>query len=147
MLEIEPKDTTAMASMLGRLGQELMQPPNVKGWDGGDTWITTSTMFNRQMRENVGAEAVESEELAMRFQPAFDPMPMIRESKIRTPEKVVDYFLNRLLQRPVESHRRTVLLEAFKGDMKNDDVQDKANAEAVRLLIQLIVSMPEYQLS
>ena len=172
MLEIEPKDTTAMASMLGRLGQELMQPPNGKGWDGGDTWITTSTMFNRynfmctlvegtdnpmhrrerqqrirQMRENVGAEAVESEELAMRFQPAFDPMPMIRESKIRTPEKVVDYFLNRLLQRPVESHRRTVLLEAFKGDMKNDDVQDKANAEAVRLLIQLIVSMPEYQLS
>jgi uncharacterized protein (DUF1800 family) len=172
MLEIEPKDTTAMAFMLGRLGQELMQPPNVKGWDGGDTWITTSTMFNRynfmcsliegtddpmhrrdrqrrirQMRENVGAEAVESEELAMRFQPALDPMPMIRTAKIRTPEKVVDYFLDRLLQRPVERNRRAVLLEAFKGDLRNDDVQDEANAAAIRLLIQLIVSMPEYQLS
>lgn len=29
------------------LGQELMQPPNVKGWDGGARWINTATLFQR----------------------------------------------------------------------------------------------------
>ena len=33
----------AMAAM----GQEIMQPPNVKGWDGGEKWINTATLFNR----------------------------------------------------------------------------------------------------
>jgi hypothetical protein len=33
----------AIASM----GQELMQPPNVKGWDGASDWINTATLFQR----------------------------------------------------------------------------------------------------
>lgn len=33
----------AMAAM----GQELMQPPNVKGWPGGAKWINTATLFSR----------------------------------------------------------------------------------------------------
>lgn len=33
----------AVASM----GQELMQPPNVKGWPGGAAWINTATLYTR----------------------------------------------------------------------------------------------------
>ncbi|MCA9031087.1 MAG: DUF1800 domain-containing protein, partial [Planctomycetaceae bacterium] len=29
------------------LGQELFYPPNVKGWDGGRTWINSSTLLGR----------------------------------------------------------------------------------------------------
>lgn len=29
------------------LGQQLFNPPNVKGWDGGRAWISTSTMLQR----------------------------------------------------------------------------------------------------
>ncbi|MGD0745984.1 MAG: DUF1800 domain-containing protein, partial [Verrucomicrobiota bacterium] len=29
------------------LGQDLFAPPNVKGWDGGITWITTNTLLAR----------------------------------------------------------------------------------------------------
>jgi uncharacterized protein (DUF1800 family) len=172
LLEIDPKDTTAMNFMLTQLGQELMQPPNVKGWDGGDTWITTSTLFNRynfmctlvggtdtpqhrrererrlrQMRENFGAEAFESQELTMRFQPGFDPMPMVREAKLHSAEQVVDLFVSRLLQRTIEKDRKAVLLEAFTRELRSADVRDVNNTDAIRLLIQLIVSMPEYQLS
>ena len=32
---------------LRAMGQELMQPPNVKGWDGGPAWINTATLFYR----------------------------------------------------------------------------------------------------
>ena len=34
---------TAMRSM----GQELFAPPTVKGWDGGEAWINTSTLLAR----------------------------------------------------------------------------------------------------
>jgi uncharacterized protein (DUF1800 family) len=30
-----------------RLGQDLFDPPNVKGWPGGTRWITTSTLLER----------------------------------------------------------------------------------------------------
>ena len=29
------------------LGQDLFQPPNVKGWDGGLSWITTNNLLAR----------------------------------------------------------------------------------------------------
>jgi uncharacterized protein (DUF1800 family) len=31
----------------GQLGQRLLDPPNVKGWEGGRSWITTSTYLQR----------------------------------------------------------------------------------------------------
>ncbi len=33
--------------VMAAMGQELMQPPNVKGWDGGMAWINTATLFER----------------------------------------------------------------------------------------------------
>jgi hypothetical protein len=39
-----PKDTVYW---LQRMGQEPMAPPSVKGWDGGPTWINTSTLLAR----------------------------------------------------------------------------------------------------
>ncbi|MDP6539357.1 MAG: DUF1800 domain-containing protein [Planctomycetota bacterium] len=31
----------------GNLGERLFQPPNVKGWEGGESWITTSSLLQR----------------------------------------------------------------------------------------------------
>lgn len=31
-----------------QLGQDLLDPPNVKGWPGGEAWITTSSLMLRQ---------------------------------------------------------------------------------------------------
>ena len=33
---------------LGRMGQILFYPPNVKGWDGGATWLTSQTVLTRE---------------------------------------------------------------------------------------------------
>ena len=33
--------------VLARMGQEPLNPPSVKGWDGGPAWINTSTMLAR----------------------------------------------------------------------------------------------------
>jgi hypothetical protein len=38
----------ALLSAVDLMGQNIFFPPSVKGWDGGRSWINTSTMFVRQ---------------------------------------------------------------------------------------------------
>src|SRR6185369_12722584 len=47
LLERELPPPMVSASALRLLGQELFAPPNVKGWDGGLSWITTNSLLNR----------------------------------------------------------------------------------------------------
>jgi uncharacterized protein (DUF1800 family) len=42
-----PPSTLLLADWAGRLGQELFFPPNVGGWPGGRTWITTRSVIGR----------------------------------------------------------------------------------------------------
>ena len=42
-----------------RLGQDLFDPPNVKGWPGGTRWITTSTLLERTQLLNRGIRGLE----------------------------------------------------------------------------------------
>ncbi len=47
LLQTPIGDLRATNSQMMQMGQELFQPPNVKGWDGGRMWINTSTLFIR----------------------------------------------------------------------------------------------------
>jgi uncharacterized protein (DUF1800 family) len=168
LLEMPPNDTLAMNFAMRMMGQQLMQPPNVKGWDGGETWISTSTLFNRynlvgvlidgtdnarararrealrrQMEASLGGEAM-SDQLAATYQPPFDPIPIIRQFKLESPEAIVDHFIDRLLQREISAKRRQILIDALKTELPDSARPDAA---AIRLLLHLIVSTPEYQLS
>lgn len=40
-------DGGELSDMLGNMGQDLFEPPNVAGWPGGKRWITTGTLVNR----------------------------------------------------------------------------------------------------
>ncbi|MEY2725285.1 MAG: hypothetical protein RLZZ458_1152 [Planctomycetota bacterium] len=40
-------NTVELASSLNQLGQGLLYPPSVKGWDGGRAWINSSTLLGR----------------------------------------------------------------------------------------------------
>ena len=109
---------------LKQMGQEPLQPPNVKGWPGGRQWINTSTLF---VRQNTALQLTGERGVALRH--AGDAA--------LSPDEVVDTWLARLVQRPIRTDRRQVLVDAL-GTAVNDN--------AVRSMINLIVSMPEYQL-
>lgn len=47
LLENSVTDFDKALRDLREMGQELYQPPNVKGWDGGRKWINTATLFAR----------------------------------------------------------------------------------------------------
>jgi uncharacterized protein (DUF1800 family) len=40
-------ETEVLAKYGQRLGQDLFDPPNVKGWPGGTRWITSTTLLTR----------------------------------------------------------------------------------------------------
>ena len=131
---------------LDLMGQNLMFPPSVKGWEGGRSWINTSTMFVRQNiltylltgKQPIGYDANADVE-------KYDPMPLLSElakvdpSAPNDPARVVDYLM-RLTLGAVSSSAREPLL-TFMSQRKN-----QVNADTVTALLLLITAMPEYQL-
>jgi len=51
------------------LGESLMEPPNVKGWEGGKSWITTSSLMLRGNLAGFLVGAVELSEVARDWEP------------------------------------------------------------------------------
>ncbi len=47
VLRLRPDDKAWLASFNRRLGQDVLDPPNVRGWLGGTTWITSATLPTR----------------------------------------------------------------------------------------------------
>jgi uncharacterized protein (DUF1800 family) len=46
--DVSMTDPSTLAFAMAALGQNLFNPPNVKGWPGGDLWINTSTLLARK---------------------------------------------------------------------------------------------------
>jgi hypothetical protein len=66
----------------------------------------------------------------------FQPTTVVQTAD--SAEDLVDQWVQRLIQRPINPDKRQVLIDAL-----NDQPQ---RPEYVRKMVQLIVSMPEYQL-
>ena len=69
MLGLPVPEKTRLVRMLQGLGQVPFDPPNVKGWAGGESWITTYTLLLRQqfLRRMVEATTVAPMEGGMRM--------------------------------------------------------------------------------
>ncbi|GMU36014.1 MAG: DUF1800 family protein [Phycisphaerae bacterium] len=166
-LEIRPLNANAMVAAMRRMGHELFQPPNVKGWDGGVKWVNTSTLLERYNFATVplyGADAPREGEMMQRMmqdtpggmaiaqrdanldQPPYDPLPVLERYDLRTPEQVVDHYVKRLLQQEIPDDQRAALVAHLREhEIHRWDTPKEAVAAAVRGLIHLIISTPEYQ--
>ena len=124
-----------LRNSLQQMGQMPFNPPNVKGWPGGRAWINTATLFVRY--NTCVALAGGNFEGGRRFEP-IRLKAKFKPDGADTAAQVVDHWLARLIQRPVDEEKRQTLIEAL-GELAR-------NEEAVKRVVQLIVSMPEYQL-
>jgi Protein of unknown function (DUF1800) len=149
LLGVDMPDERALMAAMTQMGQVPFMPPNVRGWLGGRTWINTSTIFVRYntgvwLAGGPGPGYVKGRFAGQRGfrivsrnnqdEVTFEPVDDHAESA----DELVDIWINRLIQRPIEDHQRQVLVNAV-GDGYD-------NPNAARKLVQLIVSMPEYQL-
>ena len=145
MLGLDMPDQRVLRAALSQMGQVPLEPPNVKGWPGGRTWVNTSTLFVRyntgvwlaggggDMPMDRGRKAGRVKLKLTRADTRFAP-----DLTTGSAEAVVDAWVAKLIQRPIDSEKSRRLVEALDGR--------PTDADAVKDLVQLIVSMPEYQL-
>jgi uncharacterized protein (DUF1800 family) len=69
VLGLPVPEKTQLLRMMQGLGQSPFDPPNVKGWPGGESWVTTYTLLLRQqfLRRIVEATTVAPMEAGMRM--------------------------------------------------------------------------------
>jgi hypothetical protein len=142
--------------MLRQLGQELFNPPNVKGWDGGIAWITTNNLLDRY---NFAAALVEGNRVplpglmgqmkSLMNTMAEDGLMQISPTDISTLFSAVDLstpmsFLDALQARFLNGQLKPQRAASFTEFLKSRDPIEEAD---IRKSIRLIMCTPEYQLT
>ena len=144
-----------------QMGQVLFAPPNVKGWDGGKTWISTSTLYfrynfanylingdamlpgNPQTRGQGGDVGFRKAARVAEKTPR-DPIDVSKlvPVELRTkPRELVDVLSQRLFQNPPSGKEIDAFTQYLEA-RKSDDADG-----AVRGLIHLMMSTPQFQLA
>lgn len=83
----------SVGASVSELGQGLFYPPNVKGWDGGRTWINSATLLGRAnlVRQILTAKETGFAKLGGNLLAAAD------QAAAKSPEQVVDWLTDLLL--------------------------------------------------
>lgn len=151
----------AAQNAMRQMGQILFAPPNVKGWDGGKQWISTSTLLFRYNFANylINGDAILPANVRQPRQGADvgfgraaqyadqikrDPIDVgkLIPADVRTkPRDIVDVLAKRLFQTPPPQKE----IEAFAQflESRGADVTDAS----LRDLIHLMMSTPQFQLA
>jgi uncharacterized protein (DUF1800 family) len=103
VLGLPVPEKTRLARMMQTLGQNLLNPPNVKGWTGGEAWITTYTLLQRQqiLRRIVEATTVSPMEGPIQLQGQM-PGQMMNGRRADRRQQMPDDTQQMMEQRPVE---------------------------------------------
>ena len=123
------------------MGQDLLNPPSVEGWHTGAEWINSGSLMRRV---NFTADLIGDTQ-----RPGIQSMiNRLREQNATSPEQLVDSCLDLLgpLEVADESHRELIDFVSEAGNFAwNSDDAAAASTERVAELLQLIVSLREYQ--
>jgi uncharacterized protein (DUF1800 family) len=161
LLDAPPPAPIASQNAMRQMGQILFAPPNVKGWDGGKEWISTSTLLFRYNFANylINGDAILPPNAPQRRQGADvgfgraaqiaqqikrDPIDLgkLVPSNVRSkPREVVDLLAKRFFQtRAADKDIDTFVkfLEARSSD---------ASDAPLRELVHLMMSTPQFQLA
>jgi uncharacterized protein (DUF1800 family) len=122
MMGIDLPRRARISGALEQMGQVPFFPPNVKGWPGGRTWINSGTLFVRYNTALMLANELDTSKV------------LEAPSK---PGVLVQQWVDRLIQRPIDVDKMNDLTAAAGSAVTKD---------SAKRLIELIVSMPEYQL-
>jgi len=144
VLEVPLPAPAALEVSLAQMGQIPFAPPNVKGWDNGRAWISSSTLL---FRYNLAGYVVSG-----RY-PALDgfrkgsnsvnvPLEKLAPAALRAdPAKLCDTLAFRLLNTPFTGSGREKFLAYLQSH--GPEISDSA----LRDFLHLMMSTPDYQLT
>jgi uncharacterized protein (DUF1800 family) len=121
---------------LSNMGQILYEPPDVSGWDLGQSWFSTSAMLARM---NFAS--------ALAANQKFKLTTSVKAANAsKTPEALLAYVLDALVSAPLDTSVTTELSNYLHatGAWTGSDAQLQAKTPG---LVHLIAGSPEYQLA
>lgn len=142
-LEVTPQSRN-LNFLTARMGMSLFQPPNVAGWKGGRAWITSTTLLER-LNFAAGLASGRSNDPSGHI----DLVGLLQANNLTTPDAILDYLLNLLVDGNVPASRRELLRAYLLDDPPHGQlaIDQRFIDERVRGLLHLILAMPEYQVA
>lgn len=121
----------ALASTCDRQGQELFAPPSVKGWDGGESWISSASLLERL---NWATDFVWGNR-TIALAP-FDPAEWAESHGI-TPRDAAGAFVELLFQNELPAEIQRIVIEASAD----------GGSDGLRKSLQRALHCPAFQIS
>jgi uncharacterized protein (DUF1800 family) len=117
---------------LSNMGQILFDPPDVSGWDAGQSWFSTGAMLARM---NFASQLAANQKFNV---------ASLAKGNAASPEALVSFFLQQLATAPLDSGVAGELASYVRstGAWTGSDAQLLAKVPA---LVHLIAGLPEYQ--
>ena len=118
---------------LANMGQVLYEPPDVSGWDAGQTWFATGAMLARM---NFASSLAANQKFNL---------ATAATSSAKAPESLLSYFQDQLVTAPTDSSVTTELMNYLRatGAWTASVAQLQSKSAG---LVHLIAGSPEYQL-
>ncbi|QBG47571.1 DUF1800 domain-containing protein [Verrucomicrobia bacterium S94] len=144
-LGIRQPDTRQSINMLRTLGQELFVPPNVKGWDGGYAWITTSSLtarynFAKQLVNQRRQENEKEQRSGGYVVNTADVLPWNKRNSLEQARSHLELKIYQTVLSPADRSR----ISGYFNHLK--PVSDWTDSD-VRNILHVLMSTPQYQLT
>ena len=117
-----------VARLLANLGQDVFEPPSVKGWEGGRLWINSSSIL---LRTNFATELASGDQIATLRTAILDMAAGASDAVATQIEKLLGGQTDAALHSEIVTHHQRV---------------EGSAEQKLRSTIQLVMSLPEFQL-
>jgi uncharacterized protein (DUF1800 family) len=149
--DLNPTQTYILAAAALTLGQELLNPPNVKGWAGGHSWVNTGTLPTRKSLAYLVTSYPNyftgNVARAKGVKITFDPLAWAKQipntdamKSAEISNTLTDLFLSFDLG-PIEAEVQRSLIS---GGVPDSDFY--LDAAKIAQFTQVLVTLPEYEL-
>jgi uncharacterized protein (DUF1800 family) len=153
-LSIPLPDSDFLEFAFRQLGQVPFYPPNVKGWDGGKSWINTATLIFRYKLAHQLIDGVDPREIGFPRPPAMEMTaarpaltpPISVNDLVGQEDRAQPDLLVRILSiRTFQSTHQDELTAKFKSFVATRPLPLDDNS--IRELLILMMTTPEYQIT
>ena len=117
-----------VARLLANLGQDVFEPPSVKGWEGGRLWINSSSIL---LRTNFATELASGDQIATLRTAILDMAAGASDAVATQIEKLLGGQTDAALHSEIVTHHQRV---------------EGSAEQKLRSILQLVMSLPEFQL-
>lgn len=148
-LNVANPNAKLIAFFIKEQGMDLFNQPNVKGWDGGNSWLTSQIFLQRNNTadllcngKNISRAKKENENMMMNQNPNKQLNVKLNWDKEGNNKEIIAELKNRLLFQTDEADQQD-----FEKILKYDfDSKTEGSENAVMRLFNFMVKTPEFQL-